>query len=102
MESKQDIASCWSGKLEGCRYLREGTWNGRKVTNYSNGGSSFAEHYLLKNKNEMYLSMRDCGPYVGACEYSWIGRFNESTNMFEGDISYYPATYGHMKVKWLR
>ena len=94
------MAECWANPAnQNCSAIIywDGYINGRKVTNWSNGGSTFTEH-LFRTGQKPSLMIKDCGPYVGACEYYWSGYFNPSTQAYEGDISYYPATYGHLTI----
>lgn len=94
-----NMAECWAnaGHRACSTIYWKGSINGRPVGNFSNGGSTFTEHIFYPGQSP-YLKMSDCGPYVGACEYSWIGRYNSVTHVYEGTISFYPATYGYLTV----
>jgi hypothetical protein len=93
------LAACWSGAVTSCDVLLTGSWGGQGAFGNYDSGSSFQVSRFMRTPGQpARLLLEDCGPYVGDCSYSWQGVFDPNTQSFVGEISYYPATYGQMRV----
>lgn len=78
-----------------------GSFTGTLYLYWPNGATS---EYRIDGGNQkgwctgQFVRVDLCGPYQGACEFSWLGVYNRSTGSYEGKVSHFAAASSELSL----